>query len=163
MEELVQELATRVNLKGAGLMNQIRARMPEATIDAILDAARLVQIHQLAELIRIHEFETVLDLIEHLCTLSLADEDLDALARILEENTGTWISEKCSHDLAVLLKNGQLRSTMNFILKLKTPVQEPTGCFTWACLRLGNRQRRSSPPSCSTRTSPDTGKSDTDR
>ena len=146
MEELVQELATRVDLKGAGLMNQIRARMPDATIAAILDASRLVQIYQLAELIRDHEFETGLDLIEHLCTLSMNDEDLDALARILEENTGTWISEKCSHDLAVLLKNDQLRSTMNFILKLKTPVQKPTGCFTWARLRLGKQPHH--PPSC---------------
>jgi len=145
MEELVQELAARVDLKGAALMNQVRARMPEAAIDVILDAARLVQIHQLAELLKVQEFATALDLIEHLCTLSLAEEDLETLTRILEENRGTWVSEKCSHELAVLLKSGMFRSTMNFISKLKPPVPEPTGCFTWAsCLRLGKRPPRPS-------------------
>ena len=133
MEDLVQEFAVRTDLSGAELVSKLRARMPGATIDAILDATRLVQNHQLAEMLRVHEFENVLDLIEHLSSLSITDEDLDTLTQILEDNSGTWISEKCSHELAVFLKNGVFRSTLHLILKLKMPkVQEPSGCFTWA-------------------------------
>lgn len=136
MDELVQE----TDLKGAALMAEIRKLMPDATIDAVLDTARLAQLHQQARLFKAHEFETALDLIEHLSTLSLTDEDLDTLSRILEENRGTWISEKCSHELAVLLKNGMFRSVLNLFLKFRKPqVQEPAGCFTWAS-RLGRRR-----------------------
>jgi hypothetical protein len=138
MEELVYE----TELKGAALMAEIRKFMPEATIDAVLDTARLAQLHQQARLFKGREFETALDLVDHLSTLSLIDEDLDTLSRILEENRGTWISEKCSHELAVLLKNGMFRSVFNLFLKLRKPqVQEPSGCFTWAW-RLGSRPRR---------------------
>ena len=143
-------------LKGAELMAEIRKLMPGATIDAILDTARLAQLHQQARLFKAREFETVLDLIEHMSTLSLTDEDLDTLSRILEENSGTLISEKCSHELAVLLKNGMFRSVFNLFLKSR--IKEPTGCFTWAS-RLGSRLRR---PCCCSRPSPDTDKSGTD-
>jgi len=137
MEELVHE----TELKGAALMAEIRKLMPEATIDAVLDTARLAQLHQQARLFKGCEFETALDLIDHLTTLSLTDEDLDILTRILEENKGTWISEKCSYELAVLLKNGMFRSVFNLFLKSRKPqVQEPSGCFTWAW-RLGRRPR----------------------
>ncbi len=133
MEELVQE----TDLKGAALMAEIRKLMPGATIDAVLDTARLAQLHQQARLFKGRDFETALDIIEHMSTMSLTDEDLDTLSRILEENRGTWISEKCSHELAVLLKNGMFRSAFNLFLKLK--IKKPTGCFTWAS-RLGRRQ-----------------------
>ena len=136
MEELIHE----TDLKGAALMAEIRKLMPEATIDTVLDTARLAQLHQQARLFKGREFETALDLIDHLSTLSLTDEDLDTLSRILEENRGNWISEKCSHELAVLLKNGMFRSVFNLFLKLRKP-QEPAGCFTWAS-RLGRRLRR---------------------
>lgn len=155
MEELVQE----TELKGAVLMAEIRKLMPEATIDAVLDTARLAQLHQQARLLKGREFETALDLIDHLSTLSLTDEDLDTLSRILEENRGTWISEKCSYELAVLLKNGMFRTLFNLFLKSKKPpVQEPAGCFTWAS-RLGRRRHRR--PWCWIQPSPDTGKSGT--
>lgn len=150
MEELVYE----TNLKGAALMTEIRNLMPGATIDAVLDTARLAQLHQQARLFKGREFETALDLVEHMSTLSLTDEDLDTLSRILEENRGTYISEKCSHELAVLLKNGVFRSVFNLFLKLK--IKEPTGCFTWAS------RRRSRLPGCCSRPSPDTDKSGTD-
>jgi hypothetical protein len=138
MEELVHE----TELKGAALMAEIRKLLPEATIDTVLDTARLAQLHQQARLFKGLEFETALDLIDHLTTLSLTDEDLDTLTRILEENRGAWISEKCSHELAVLLKNGMFRSVFNLFLKSRKPVvQEAAGCFTWAW-RLGSRPRR---------------------
>jgi hypothetical protein len=145
MEELVQELSIRTELAGSALMRQVRERLPPgATIDAVLDAARLVQIHQQAEKLRKQTLESAIDLVEYLSTLTISDEDLDTLTRILEINSGTWISEKCSHELAVLLKNGMFRSILNLFLKLKTPIQEPPrGCFTWASLRLGIRCRRS--------------------
>ena len=152
MEELVHE----TDLKGAALMAEIRKLIPDATIDVVLDTARLVQLHQQARLFKDREFETAVDLIDHLSTLSLTDEDLDTLSRILEENKGTWISEKCSHELAVLLKNGMFRSVFNLFLKLRKP-QEPAGCFTWAS-RLGRHPRRPCRPCCWTRSSPDTGK-----
>lgn len=137
MDELVHE----TDLKGAALMAEIRKLMPDATIDAVLDAARLAQLHQQARLFKAHEFETAIDLIEHLSTLSLADEDLHTLSRILEENRGDWISERCCNELEVLLRNGMFRSVLNLFLKLKKPVvtPEPTGCFTWAW-RLGKRR-----------------------
>jgi hypothetical protein len=134
MEELVQE----TDLKGAALMAEIRKLMPDATIDDVLDTARLAQLHQQARLFKGRDFETALDLVEHLSTLSLTDEDLTTLSRILEENRGTWISEKCSQELAVLLNNGMFRSVFNFFLKLR--IKEPTGCFTWVS-RLGMRRR----------------------
>jgi hypothetical protein len=152
MEELIHE----TELKGAELMTEIRKLMPDATIDAVLDTARLAQLHQQARLFMGYEFETALDLIDHMSTLSLTDEDLDTLSRILEENRGTLISEKCSHELAVLLNNGMFRTVFNLFLKLRKP-QEPTGCFTWAA-RLGRRPHL---PWCWSRTSPDTGKPDT--
>ena len=148
MDELVYE----TELKGAALMAEIRRRMPGAAIDAVLDTARLAQLHQQARLLKSREFETVSALIEHLSTLSLTDEDMASLTRILEENRGTWISEKCAHELAVLLKNG------TFKLKRVVAVQEPAGCFTWAVQRLGKRR----PPCCCRPTSPDTGKPGTD-
>ena len=133
MEDLVQEFAVRTDLKGAELVSKLRARMPGATIDVILDATRLIQTHQLVERLRVHEFENVLDLIEHLSSLSITDEDLDTLTRILEDNRGAWISDKCSHELSDFLKNGMFRSTLILISKLRTSqVQEPSGCFTWA-------------------------------
>lgn len=136
MEELIQE----TELKGAALVAEIQKRMPGAAIDTVLDVARLTQLHQQARLFKAREFETALDVIEHLSTLSLTDEDLDTLSRILEENRGTWISEKCSHELAVLLKNDMFRSVFNLFLKLrKPPVKGPSGCFTWAS-RLGRRR-----------------------
>jgi hypothetical protein len=152
MEELVQE----TDLKGAALMAEIRKLMPGATIDAVLDTARLAQLYQQARLFKGREFETALDLVEYMSTLSLVDEDRDTLSRILEENRGTWISEKCSHELAVLLKNGMFRSVFNLFLKSR--IKEPTGRFTWAS-RLGNRLL---PPCCLSRPSPDTDKSGTD-
>ncbi len=152
MEELVQE----TDLKGAALMAEIRKLMPGATIDVVLDTARLAQLYQQARLFKGREFETALDLVEYMSTLSLVDEDRDTLSRILEENRGTWISEKCSHELAVLLKNGMFRSVFNLFLKSR--IKEPTGCFTWAS-RLGSRLLL---PCCLSRPSPDTDKSGTD-
>jgi hypothetical protein len=109
MEALIHE----TELKGAALVTEIRKLAPDATIDTILDTARLAQLHQQARLFKGREFETALDLIDHLSTLSLTDEDLDTLSRILEENRGAWISEKCSQELAVFLKNGMFRSVFN--------------------------------------------------
>ena len=149
METLIQELSIRPELTGSILMRQVRERMPpDATIEAVLDAARLVQIHQRAEKLRNQVFESAVELIDHLSTLTISDEDLDTLTRILEVNSGVWVSEKCSHELAVLLRNGMFRSVLNLFLKLKAPppVQEPAGCFTWASLRLGSRRRRQSCP-----------------
>jgi hypothetical protein len=151
MDELIYE----TELKGAALMAEIRRRVPEATIDAVLDTARLAQLHQQARLLKNREFETALDLIEHMSTLGLVDEDLDALSRILEENRGSWISEKCAHELAVLLKNGMFRSVINLFSKLKTSVTSAS--------RLGTRWRLPSfRPCCWRPTSPDTGKPGTD-
>ena len=155
MEDMLQEFTGRTELVGSVLMASLRDRMPGATIDAVLDAARLINIHRTAELLKLHEFETAIHLIEHLCTLNLTDEDIDTLSLILENNSGVWISEKCSHELAILLKNGLFRSTLNFIHKLMPPVQQSTVCFTWASC-LGKRLRL--PTWCSSRPSPDTGK-----
>ena len=160
MDELVRELAVQPRLKGAALMKVIRGRMPEAQIEVVLDVARLADVHQNAEDARLHTFDSVADLIAHISTLGMSDEDFMLLARILNENKEGWIPEEIAQELGSMLVNEQLlRSFRNLFLKLSECVEEepPRGCFTWAGRLLG-KLRRPKCSSCFRPTSPDTGK-----
>lgn len=135
MEALVRE----TGLEGARLMARLRELMPGATINDILDEARLIHIYRVAEVLKGFEFKTGIELLEYLSASHLTEEDLDTLSLILVENSKAWVTSECAQDLSIFITHGLFHSTMNFILKLKTPVPEP-GCFTWAS-RLRNRHR----------------------
>jgi hypothetical protein len=132
------------DLEGAALMAKLREQMPGATIDAVLDAARMIHIRRSALSFKGKEFATVSRLVGHLTTLRMTDEDLHILVGILVENSEELIRTELASDLGAILQTGALQLLLTSASRLDTPTRP---------------YRR---PWCCCLTFPDTGKPGTD-
>ena len=128
------------DLEGAALMAKLREEMPGASIDAVLDAARMVHVRRSALSFKGREFESVSQLAGHLSTLKMTDEDLHILVGILIENSGDIIQAELARDLGIILQTGVLKLLLT------------------SASRLGKPRRPSRRPWCCCLTSPDTDK-----
>lgn len=122
------------DLQGAALMAKLRQEMPGASIDAVLDAARLINVRRTARDVAARSFDTVLHLLAHLGTLKLTDEDLETLTRVLVE----LVPSDQGRDLEMILE-------AKLLGRLITSVD-----------RLGTQRPRRRPWRCWCRPSPDT-------
>lgn len=117
------------DLEGAALMAKLREQMPGATIDAVLDAARMVHVRRAARSFKGKEFESVSHLIGYLAGLKMTDEDLHVLAGILVENQEGLIPEDLTRDLGSVLEGGLLR-LLTSASRLDTP-KRPRRPWCW--------------------------------
>jgi hypothetical protein len=118
------------DLEGAALMAKLREEMPGATIDAVLDAARMIHVRRSARSFKGREFESVSQLVGHLATLKMTDEDLHVLAGILVENSENLIQAELARDLGTLLQTGVLKLLLTSASRLDTP---PPRRRPWCC------------------------------
>ena len=116
------------DLEGAALMAKLREEMPGASIDAVLDAARMVHVRRSALSIKGREFESVSQLVGHLSTLKMTDEDLHILVGILIENSGDLIQAELARDLGIILQTGVLKLLLTSASPLGKPRRRP-----WCC------------------------------
>jgi len=118
------------DLEGAALMAKLREEMPGASIDAVLDAARMVHVRRSALSIKGREFESVSQLVGHLSTLKMTDEDLHILVGILIENSGDIIQAELARDLGIILQTGVLKLLLTSASRLDTP-KRPRRPWCW--------------------------------
>ena len=116
------------DLEGAALMAKLREEMPGASIDAVLDAARMVHVRRSALSFKGREFESVSQLVGHLSTLRMTDEDLHILIGILIENSGNIIPAELARDLGIILQTGVLKLLLTSASRLGKPPRRP-----WCC------------------------------
>jgi hypothetical protein len=118
-------------LEGAALMAKLREEMPGATIDAVLDAARMIHVRRTARSFKGREFESVSQLVGHLTTLCMTEEDLHILAGILVENSEDFIQAELARDLGVILQTGVLKLLLTSASRLDTPTRPSRR--PWCC------------------------------
>jgi hypothetical protein len=118
------------DLEGAALMAKLREEMPGATIDAVLDAARMIHVRRSARSFKAREFESVSQLVGHLTTLRMTEEDLHILAGILVENSEELIQAEIARDLGTILQTGVLK-ILTTASRLDTPPRPSRRPWCW--------------------------------
>jgi hypothetical protein len=125
------------DLEGAALMAKLREEMPGATIDAVLDAARMIHVRRSARSFKGREFESVSQLVGHLTTLRMTEEDLHILAGILVENSEDFIQAELARDLSTILQTGVLLTSASRLDTPTRPSRRPWCC----CLTFPDTDR----------------------
>lgn len=89
----MEDLITSPDLEGAALVNEIRSRMQDADIDAILETVRTVNIGRSVLKVKSLNFCTVFDVVEHLKSEGLTVEDCREVLLGLEIAGSKTLSE----------------------------------------------------------------------
>ena len=120
----MDDLVARVDLADRELMSEIRARLgPAASIDAILDAARDVNMKRYAHQLVLHNCETIFTMVEYIHDLWELNVDD---TRVVLTHVLTLTSDEA---LGRLLNSGLIDSVWKYTRLEPEPAH---GCFTWA-------------------------------
>ena len=144
----MDDLVARVDLAERELMTEIRARLGSgASIDAILDAARDVNMRRYAHQLVLHNCETIFTMVEYIHDLwELNVDDTKAVLAHVFGLTGDQAIKR-------FLDSGLVDSVWKYTRLEPEPVK---GCFTWA-RSLRRRPCRIRRPSRLRSPSPGTG------
>lgn len=144
----MDDLVARVDLADRELMNEIRTRLgPGASITAVLDAARDVNMKRYAHQLVLHNCETIFTMVEYIHDLwELNVDDTRAVLTHVHALTG-------DEALGRFIGSGLIDSVWKYTHLEPEPVK---GCFTWA-RSLHRRPCRSRRPCRLRFPSPDTG------
>jgi hypothetical protein len=130
-------------LSGSELMKALKLQYPDASIEEVLDKARLIGLEQIFFEIRDLTFETPVHIIEELCDRSLTCEDAITVLKLMAD-----YNDKFRFEINQLIDSHSVETIYKFFqLEISNP---PQSC----CMRLrrtSNIRRRNQQP---LRTSP---------
>lgn len=132
----MDDLVVRTDIEGGELVKEIRKRLgPGASLDAILDTTREVNMKRYALCLGMMEFPSVLEMVEYVhANWDLNIDDTKVVLKFLLEIHP-------SEQLEAVLKADLVNSVWKF-----TRPEEPKGCFSiLGGLGRSRRQRRTSP------------------
>lgn len=126
-------------LDGPELMNALKLQYPDASIEEILDKARLVGLERIFMEIRDLTFETPVHIVEELCDRSLTCEDAITVLKLMADYKNEF-----SFEIHQLIDSHSMETMYRFF---QTEISNlPPSC----CMRLrrtSNIRRRNQQPS----------------
>jgi hypothetical protein len=129
-------------MEGAELVKVIRQQNPDATIEEILDKARLASLEQIFIEIRELHFKTPVHIVEELCDRSLTLEDTQTVMKWMAE-----FNNEIREDILRLIDSQSLEILYKFCQsELESSFNKTMSC----CMRFrctSSKGRRNQPPS----------------
>lgn len=102
MEDLFSELVPQ-QISGAALIQCIRQRCPEATLDDVLDLARKINSTRIVERLKALNFKTIFEVIDWVRTI---DSNPEEIFEIMATNSDGAFSEVLAVHASVLIDSG---------------------------------------------------------
>jgi len=128
-------------LNGPELMKALKLQYPDASIEEVLDKARLIGLERIFFEIRDLTFETPVHIIEELCDRSLTCEDAITVLKLMADYKNEF-----SFEINKLIDSHSVEAMYKFFQLEVNSSNLPQSC----CMRLrrtSNTRRRNQPPS----------------
>jgi hypothetical protein len=128
-------------LSGPELMKALKLQYPDASIEEVLDKARLIGLERIFFEIRDLTFETPIHIIEELCDRSLTCEDAITVLKLMADH-----NDEFQNEIHQLIDSHSVEAMYKFFQLEFNSSNLPPSC----CMRLrrtSNTRRRNQPPS----------------
>ena len=128
-------------MQGPELMKALKLQYPDASIEEVLDKARLIGLERIFFEIRDLTFETPVHIIEELCDRSLTCEDAITVLKLMADYKNEF-----SFEINKLIDSHSVEAMYKFFQLEVNSSNLPQSC----CMRLrrtSNTRRRNQPPS----------------